>query len=155
MTSSANQSDADAGWMGAAIEQARLCPPSASAYSVGAVIVDSLGAELSRGYSREGHPHDHAEESALGKVPRGDPRLRGATLYSTLEPCSRRKSREWSCAQLILAAGVSRVVIAWLEPRLFVDDPHGRDILEGAGVSVTVMPEFADLAREPNKHLAV
>lgn len=153
--SSANANDADSRWMSAAIAQARRCPPSGSAYSVGAVIVDSRGDEISRGYSRETGPHDHAEEAALAKLPYGDPRLRGATVYSTLEPCSRRKSRERTCAQLILAAGVSRVVIAWLEPRLFVDDPQGREMLEAAGVTVTEMPEFAALAREPNRHLAV
>lgn len=141
--------------MAAAIEQARLCPPSATAYSVGAVIVDAQRTEISRGHSRENDPRDHAEESALAKLPAGDPRLRGATVYSTLEPCARRKSRERTCAQLILAAGVNRVVIAWLEPRLFVPDPQGREILEAGGVTVTEMPEFAPLAREPNRHLAI
>jgi diaminohydroxyphosphoribosylaminopyrimidine deaminase / 5-amino-6-(5-phosphoribosylamino)uracil reductase len=150
-----NVSNADRRWMSVAIEQARLCSPSGSAYSVGAVIVDHRGKEISRGYSRETGPHDHAEESALAKLPPGDPRLPGGTVFSTLEPCSRRKSRERTCTQLILGAGVSRVVIAWLEPRLFVDDPQGREMLEAAGVTVTEMPEFAALAREPNKHLAV
>lgn len=153
--SSTNGHEADRAWMRAAIEQARLCSPSATAYSVGAVIVDSQGDEISRGHSREADPHDHAEESALAKVRPGDPRLRGATVYSTLEPCSQRKSRERSCTQLILAAAVSRVVIAWLEPRLFVPDPQGQEILEAAGITVTEMPEFAALAREPNSHLAL
>jgi len=147
--------NADRAWMTIAVEQARLCPRSATAYSVGAVIVDPRGEEISRGYSRETDPHDHAEESALAKLPPGDPRLRGATVYSTLEPCSRRKSRDRSCTELILAAGVRRVVIAWLEPRLFVPDPQGRAKLEAAGVTVTELPEFAGPAREPNKHLAI
>lgn len=30
-------------------------------------------------------PHVHAEESALGKLPAGDPRLASATIYSTRE----------------------------------------------------------------------
>jgi pyrimidine deaminase RibD-like protein len=150
-----NGPGADRKWMTVALELARLCPPSRTAYSVGAVIVDARGEEISRGYSRENDPHDHAEESALAKLPAGDPRLRGATVYSTLEPCSRRKSRDRSCTELILAAGVVRVVIAWLEPRLFVPDADGRDILEAAGVTVTEMPEFAVPAREPNRHLAI
>ena len=147
--------DADRRWMTIAVEQARMCPPSATAYSVGAVIVDAGGEEISRGYSRENDPHDHAEESALAKLPPGDPRLRGATVYSTLEPCSRRKSRDRSCTELILAAGAARVVIAWLEPRLFVSDPEGREKLQAAGVAVAELPEFARPAREPNKHLAI
>jgi diaminohydroxyphosphoribosylaminopyrimidine deaminase / 5-amino-6-(5-phosphoribosylamino)uracil reductase len=150
-----NTTAEDRRWMSIAIGQARLCPPSDHAYSVGAVIVDTSGREISRGYSREHDPHVHAEESALAKLPPGDRRLRGATIYSTLEPCSRRKSRDRPCAQLILDAGIRRVVIAWLEPGLFVADARGREVLEAAGVTVTEVPEFADRAREPNRHLAV
>jgi diaminohydroxyphosphoribosylaminopyrimidine deaminase / 5-amino-6-(5-phosphoribosylamino)uracil reductase len=150
-----HSADDDRRWMSLAIKQAHLCPPSETAYSVGAVIVDGNGNELSRGYSREGDPHVHAEESALGKLPEGDPRLRGATIYSTLEPCSQRKSRPRTCTQLILAAGIPRVVIAWLEPSLFVADCQGRELLEQAGVTVTEMPEMAEAAKEPNKHLSL
>ena len=84
-------SDDDRKWMELAIGLAHQCPPAEGAYSVGAVIVDSDGNELARGYSRENDPHVHAEESALGKLPADDPRLAGATIYSTLEPCSMRK----------------------------------------------------------------
>jgi diaminohydroxyphosphoribosylaminopyrimidine deaminase/5-amino-6-(5-phosphoribosylamino)uracil reductase len=147
--------DDDRRWMGLAIGQAHLCPPSEGAYSVGAVIVDGDGNELSRGYSREGDPHVHAEESALAKLPAGDPRLRGATIYSTLEPCSQRKSRPRTCTQLILAAGIPHVVIAWLEPSLFVADCQGKELLEQAGVTVTELPELAAAAKEPNKHLSL
>jgi hypothetical protein len=77
-----------------AVSLARQCPPSDTAFSVGAVIVGAEGAELSRGFSREGgDPVVHAEESALGKLSPGEPRLADATIYSTLEPCSQRKSR--------------------------------------------------------------
>jgi diaminohydroxyphosphoribosylaminopyrimidine deaminase / 5-amino-6-(5-phosphoribosylamino)uracil reductase len=95
-------------WMELAIELAWRCPPSAEAYSVGAVIVGADGAEIARGFSREGDdPHVHAEEAALGKLVPGDPRLDGATIYSTLEPCSWRKSRPRSCTELILATRAS------------------------------------------------
>lgn len=147
--------DDDRRWMAIAIEQAQLCPPSEGAYSVGAVIVDGDGRELSRGYSRESDPHVHAEESALGKLPDGDPRLRAATIYSTLEPCSQRRSRPLTCTQLILAAGIPRVVIAWREPALFVADCQGKELLEQAGVTVAELPEFAEAAKEPNKHLGL
>jgi diaminohydroxyphosphoribosylaminopyrimidine deaminase/5-amino-6-(5-phosphoribosylamino)uracil reductase len=71
--------------MEVAIELARLCPPKESAYSVGAVIVDEHGNEISRGFSRETDEHVHAEESALAKLADDDPRLKKATIYSTLE----------------------------------------------------------------------
>lgn len=146
---------ADREWMSAAVGLARLCPPSESAYSVGAVIVDANGQEISRGYSREGDPHVHAEESALAKLTADAARLRGATIYSTLEPCSQRKSRPLTCTQLILASGIGRVVTAWREPSLFVHDCQGCELLEQAGVTVIELPEFAEQAMEPNCHLAL
>ena len=150
-----------------AIELAWRCPPSQEAYSVGAVIVGAVGAELARGFSREGaDSHVHAEEAALGKLVPGDPRLAGATVYSTLEPCSWRKSRPRSCTELILAtrtagppgptginAGVRRVVIAWREPSLFVADCQGAELLARAGLQVVELPGLATLAKAPNLHL--
>jgi diaminohydroxyphosphoribosylaminopyrimidine deaminase / 5-amino-6-(5-phosphoribosylamino)uracil reductase len=145
----------DERWMSLAVELSWRSPPSDSAYSVGAVIVAADGSELSRGFSREDDPHVHAEESALGKLAAGDPRLRGATIYSTMEPCSRRKSRPRSCTQLIIAAGLARVVIAWREPSLFVADAEGAELLEQAGLSVVELPWFAERAAAPNRHLAL
>jgi len=144
---------ADGRWMRLAIELAWQCPPSQTAYSVGAVIVDAQGDELSRGFSRESDPLAHAEESALGKLSPGDPRLPGATIYSTLEPCSQRKSRPRTCTQLIIAAGLRRVVIAWREPALFVADCQGYELLAQAGLEVTELHELAELAAAPNRHL--
>ena len=144
----------DAGWMRLAVSLAWLCPPSQTAFSVGAVVVDADGAELSRGFSREGGDLAlHAEESALGKVSPGEPRLAGATIYSTLEPCSERKSRSRTCTELIIAAGLRRVVIAWREPALFVADCQGAELLARAGIEVTELPEFAADACAPNRHL--
>lgn len=140
--------------MRVAIELAWRCPPSQTAFSVGAVIVDAAGNELSRGFSREGgDPVVHAEESALGKLASGEPRLAGATLYSTLEPCSQRRSRPRTCTGLIIAAGLRRVVIAWREPALFVADCQGRALLSLAGLTVTELTEFAAGAAAPNRHL--
>jgi pyrimidine deaminase RibD-like protein len=137
-----------------AVSLARRCPPSDTAFSVGAVIVDADGAELSRGFSREGgDPLVHAEEAALGKLSPGDPRLAGATIYSTLEPCSQRKSRPRTCTELIIAAGLRRVVIAWREPALFVADCQGYELLSRAGLTVAELPEFAADAAAPNRHL--
>src|ERR1700722_13682919 len=146
--------DEDGRWMRLAVSLAGQCPPSDTAYSVGAVIVDADGAELSRGFSREGgDPLAHAEEAALGKLSPGEPRLAGATIYSTLEPCSRRKSRPWTCTELIIAAGLRRVVIAWREPALFVPDARGYELLSRAGLTVTELPEFTRDAIAPNRHL--
>ena len=143
----------DRRWMELALELARLCPPKESAYSVGAVIVDEHGREISRGYSRETDEHVHAEESALSKLLDNDDRLRRSTLYSTLEPCSERRSRPRSCTRLILDAGIPRVVIAWREPAFFVTDCQGYELLVAAGVEVVELPALAARARAVNAHL--
>jgi diaminohydroxyphosphoribosylaminopyrimidine deaminase / 5-amino-6-(5-phosphoribosylamino)uracil reductase len=145
------QPDADLRWLGQAIELSRLCPPSVSAFSVGAVLVSDAGAVIATGYSRELDPKDHAEEVALGRAARVA-RVAGATLYSSLEPCLYRASRPRSCAELIIAAGIGRVVIAWLEPPLFAEG-GGAAALRRAGVTVDEIPWLAELARSVNAHL--
>jgi riboflavin-specific deaminase-like protein len=140
-----------------AVELSRLCPPSASAFSVGAVIVGEDGEVLATGFSREQEDHDHAEEVALRKLAPGklgphDPRLRHATIYSSLVPCGARASRPITCVQHIVAAGIPRVVFAWREPRLFTDG-EGAEQLRAAGLAVTEVPELAGRARAVNAHL--
>ena len=136
-----------------AVSLAWQCPPSDSAFCVGAVVLAADGTELATGFSREGgDPVVHAEESALAKLA-GDPRLAGGVIYSTLEPCSQRKSRPRTCTELIIGAGLARVVIAWLEPDLFVTDGQGRELLAQAGLTVDELPEFAADAAAPNRHL--
>lgn len=144
---------ADRAWLAVACELAAQCPPSTTAFSVGAVIVAIDGTELARSYSRENNPHDHAEEGALAKVPVGDPRLADATVYSSLEPCSKRASRPRPCAQLIRGAGIRRVVTAWREPDTFVLGADGTEFLERASIAVIELPEYADAAKLPNRHL--
>ena len=167
------QPEADLRWLREAIELSRRCPPSASAFSVGAVLVSAAGTVIATGYSRERDPKDHAEEVALGRAllalggptplqlpaaeqaPRdrsSDPLLTGATLYSSLEPCAARASRPRSCVELITEAGIGRVVIVWLEPPLFVAGGGG-GALRAAGVDVVEIPWLAELARSVNSHL--
>ncbi|GAB7109427.1 dihydrofolate reductase family protein [Streptomyces phaeofaciens JCM 4814] len=145
---------ADRHWLALACELAAQCPPSDTAFSVGAVVVAADGTELARGHSREaGDPQVHAEEAALAKLDPADPRLAGATVYSSLEPCAVRSSRPTPCARLILDAGVRRVVTAWREPDTFVTAADGSGLLAARGVDVVVLPEYAERAQEPNRHL--
>ncbi len=149
--------DADRYWLAEAVRLSWQCPPSATAFSVGAVLASPDGTVLSTGYSRERAPADHAEEVALARLglPGADALaadLGGATLYSSLEPCASRASRPVPCADLIIASGIGRVVIAWREPPLFVPG-GGAGRLSAAGVAVEIMDELAAQAREVNAHL--
>ena len=135
-----------------AVELSRLCPPSESAFSVGAVVTGEDGAVLSTGFSREQEEHDHAEEVALRKLGFRDPRLRRATVYSSLVPCGARASRPVTCVQHIVAAQVPRVVFAWREPPVFTAG-DGADQLRAAGVAVIELPDLAGRARAVNAHL--
>jgi pyrimidine deaminase RibD-like protein len=145
----------DAYWLRVAIAASRDAPPSATAFSVGAVIVAAGGRALVTGYSRETSQLDHAEEIALRKVAEDAAvrrELATATLYSSLEPCSRRASRPRTCTELIVAAGIRRVVFAWREPAVFVDCV-GAELLRAADVDVGESAELADEVREINAHL--
>ncbi len=142
----------DRRFLSLAVELSRLCPPSASAFSVGAVVVGEDGEVLSTGFSREQEEHDHAEEVALRKLGFHDPRLCRATIYSSLVPCGARASRPVTCVQHIVAAGIPRVVFAWREPRLFTDG-QGAEQLRAAGLEVIELPGLADRARSVNAHL--
>jgi riboflavin-specific deaminase-like protein len=137
-----------------AVELSRLSPPSESAFSVGAVIVGEDGQVLSTGFSREQEDHDHAEEVAVRKLGFHDPRLRRATIYSSLVPCGARASRPVTCVQHIVAAGIPRVVFAWREPPLFTAG-DGADRLRAAGVDVLELPDLALRARAVNAHLVM
>jgi 5-amino-6-(5-phosphoribosylamino)uracil reductase len=147
-----NESEVDRHWSGAAIALSQLCPPSTTAFAVGAIVVDARGDVLARGYSRESGGTEHAEEAALAKLDPADPRLRDATIYSSLEPCSRRASRPRTCTDLILAAGIRRVVFALREPPTFVDG-RGAELLAAGGVEVVEVPDLGDAVRAVNRDL--
>lgn len=130
-----------------AVALAGRSPRSATAYAVGAVVVTAT--ECAVGWSRAGHPHDHAEEVALAAL--AGPAT-GGTLYTSLEPCSARRSRPRTCTELVLAAGLARVVFALREPPLLADC-HGAELLAAAGVEVLERPELAGAVRAVNAHL--
>jgi diaminohydroxyphosphoribosylaminopyrimidine deaminase / 5-amino-6-(5-phosphoribosylamino)uracil reductase len=97
---------------------------------VGAVIVDSAGRAVGRGF----HTYDglkHAEVLALEEA--GD-HARGATVYLNLEPCS-HTGRTAPCADALIKAGVTRVVAAMRDPNPLVAGA-GFAKLQAAGIEV-------------------
>jgi len=134
-----------------AIELSRLCPP-AKTFAVGAILFDASGEEVATGYSRETDGVSHAEEVALTKARKSMHDVRGGTMICSLEPCGKRASSPQSCVDLIVAAGLARVVYALAEPPLFFE-PSGTAQLKAAGVEVIVLPELAPIVSEINNHL--
>ena len=112
---------------------------------VGAVVVDD-GEIVGEGWhERPGGPH--AEVVALGAA--GE-RARGATLYTTLEPCAHR-GRTGACADAIVTAGIRRVVAAADDPYPLVNG-RGFARLREAGVELELAGgELAARARRQNE----
>lgn len=80
---------------------------------VGAILVAPDGEIVGRGYYERAGA-EHAEAVALRDA---QEKARGATLYVTLEPCSHASAhRDVSCADLVGARGVVRVVAAMEDP---------------------------------------
>jgi pyrimidine deaminase RibD-like protein len=132
-----------------AIELSRRCPPADTCYCVGAIVVAGNGNRLAEGFSREnGDPYLHAEEAALAKLRPGAD-VEGATIVSSLEPCSTRRSRPRSCAELILASGIRRVVFGLREPSVFVDC-IGAEMLRNAGVEVVEIEDLGPVVEQVN-----
>lgn len=98
---------------------------------VGCVLVRD-GAILATGATAPGG-RPHAEDQALKAA--GE--ARGATAYVTLEPCGARSSGGAPCSQLLVEAGVSRVVVACDDPSPFAAG-RGSERLREAGVAVEV-----------------
>lgn len=98
--------------------------------SVGCVIVAG-GVVVGEGATAAGG-RPHAEELALAAA---SERARGADVYVTLEPCAKRSTGGVSCADLLIGAGVARVVIATGDPHPFAAGV-GAERLRAAGVVV-------------------
>jgi diaminohydroxyphosphoribosylaminopyrimidine deaminase/5-amino-6-(5-phosphoribosylamino)uracil reductase len=98
---------------------------------VGAVIVTLDGRQFTGATQQPGDAH--AEIVALRAAGGA---ARGSTLYCTLEPCS-HTGRTGPCAQAIIDAGVTRVVVGTEDPDPRVSG-RGIDMLRQAGVTVDV-----------------
>lgn len=138
-------------YMSRALELSRQSTAAECRYRVGAVVVTAAGAEYG-GYTSETDPTNHAEEEAIAKAVAAGENLCGATMYSTMEPCSLRTSKPASCSSLIIEHGFSRVVYAMAEPDYFVCC-EGRQMLLDAGIEVVEMAVFAPAVRMINRHV--
>src|SRR3712207_6380797 len=99
------------GLMRHALELARRGPVVDANPRVGAVVADSGGKVVGRGY-HQGAGSPHAEVAALAEA---GPAARGGTAVVTLEPCN-HTGRTGPCSAALVAAGVARVVYAQADP---------------------------------------
>ena len=100
---------------------------------VGCVIVDARGEVLAKGHT-QGPGEDHAEIAAARSATSRGLSIEGATMFSTLEPCSFH-GRTPACSRVILEHRIARVVIGMRDPHPRVDGAGVR-ILSDAGVEV-------------------
>jgi pyrimidine deaminase RibD-like protein len=97
---------------------------------VGVVIVKD-GKILATGFRGESGKGDHGEYCALKKVNEAD--VKGATVYTTLEPCSERNPPKKSCTEHLIAAKVARVVSGSADKD---ESVYGHSTLVEAGIEI-------------------
>lgn len=99
---------------------------------VGAVLLCADGSIHEGATSEPGGPH--AEIVALELAHRAGHSTVGATLYSTLEPCS-HSGRTGPCTKAIIDAGITRVITAIEDPDVKVSG-QGHDELRRAEIEI-------------------
>jgi diaminohydroxyphosphoribosylaminopyrimidine deaminase/5-amino-6-(5-phosphoribosylamino)uracil reductase len=120
----------DADWMAVALgEAAKGLGRTAPNPAVGCIIVKD-GRVLGRGHHR-GAGRPHAEVEALTDA---GGRAKGATLYTSLEPCCHH-GRTPPCTQALIESGVAAVVVGAVDPNPAVRG-RGLAALRRAGIAV-------------------
>ncbi|KAH8107054.1 cytidine deaminase-like protein [Cristinia sonorae] len=145
-------------FMRLALNEARKCTATPTAFCVGAVLTlrcanDPSTTVLATGYSRELPGNTHAEANALVKARALSPEalrtliptipsdvdigtiLSEAEMYTTMEPCSVRTSGLAPCADALIAANIRKCYIGVGEPDDFVKC-EGAQRLVNAGIAV-------------------
>jgi diaminohydroxyphosphoribosylaminopyrimidine deaminase/5-amino-6-(5-phosphoribosylamino)uracil reductase len=135
MTNTPQQLELDEVWMNQALAQGSSARLRTSPNPwVGCVLVTSTG-EVFHG-ATEPPGQRHAEIVALDAARSAGADTNGATVYTTLEPCSHH-GRTPPCTDALIAAGVKRVVSAMADPDPLVEG-QGFQLLRQSGINVDV-----------------
>lgn len=100
---------------------------------------DEAGHEMSSVIHSDGESSSHcirtthAEQNALVNAARDGIAVKGATLYCRMEPC-------YTCAKLIINAGITRVVAR----KMYHRAQRSRDIFAAAGVELVVWQDVEE-----------
>jgi len=145
MKSKKNYNDKEYLKLAVELSKKSYIPPGKNYPKVGSVVVDKDGKII--GSWKNGKLH--AEYQILHNLSRNS--LRGAILYTTLEPCTQRNnSNDLSCSEHIVRTGISRVVIGMLDPNPAIS---GKSIfyLRKNGIKVKLTKEYESEIRKLNK----
>lgn len=128
--------------MDRALELAARGPVHGVNPRVGCVLLAPDGSTLAEGW-HEGAGTPHAEAAAVAAARASGASTQGATAVVTLEPCS-HTGRTPPCADLLVEAGVARVVYGLADP-----NPQAADgAVRLAGAGVDVVPGVREQAAE-------
>lgn len=83
---------------------------------LGAVAVSANNVFLAEAHRGALGAGDHAEYCMIASLGEGSGALKGATVYTTLEPCTERTQPKIPCAQRLINEGVAVVYIGMLDP---------------------------------------
>lgn len=112
-------------------EEGKLSP------MVGAAIIKD-GKLLGASFRGEKGIGDHAEYTLFEKILQGQD-VSGATLFTTLEPCTHRNKHK-TCSDWIIEKGIKHVVIGYLDPNPKIYN-NGCKKLKAAGIELSYFPK--------------
>ncbi len=131
----------------AVVELAKECPQDKPGPfpRVAAMIVKD-GDIVSQAYRGQVGRGNHAEYIALERKAKGDDRVAGADLITTLEPCTHRSHDKRPCVSWVKSRGIRKVWIGTLDPNPRIAG-KGELILQDSGIEIGRFP-FDSLTRE-------
>ncbi len=145
-------SEQDNALMRIAVSEASKCvPENGGARPRVGVVVAKDGELLCSAHRGELKPGEHAEFTALeGKL--ATTPVAGATLYTTLEPCTSRNHPKVPCAERLIQRKIARVLIGMLDPNPNISGRGLRRLREANIVTElfpsNLMAELEELNRE-------